>query len=119
MFYIKFPDITNNNYLFHKLIIFILTFVLKFVAELIRKIKDKKKVDPGEILYDSINYSLYNIVGYSIYIDLMYMNIDCKSICINVNSDNQRYLIASAITTTFVSIVAFGKKMVSENKNFL
>jgi hypothetical protein len=105
LFYFRFPNITNTNYLFHKLIIFISVFVFKFVIELGKKIKEDKKVDPVEILKDSSNFSLYNILGYSLYIDMMYMNIPYENLAININSDNQRFLIASAIMTITVSVV--------------
>jgi hypothetical protein len=108
LFYFKFPDITNNNYIFHKLIIFISVFVFRFVIELIKKIKNKCKVDPLEILKESLLYSLFNIVGYSIYIDLMYMNV-CSNYNININSDNQRFLIASLIMTIFTMLISAGK----------
>ncbi len=104
LFYFHFPDITNNNYLFHKLIIFISTFVFKFVVELFKKIKENQKVDPIEILRDSVHFSLYNILGYSIYIDLMYMKIPSENLYIDINSDNQRFLVASGITTIFVTL---------------
>lgn len=105
LFYFRFPDITNNNYLFHKLIIFISVFVFKFVIELGKKIKEDKKVDPVEILKTSSNFSLYNILGYSLYIDMMYMNIPYENLAININSDDQRFFIASTIMTVFVSCV--------------
>ena len=109
LFYFRFPDITNNNYLFHKLIIFISTFVFKFVAELFKKIKENQKVDPVEILKESVHYSLYNILGYSIYIDLMYMKFPCENLCIDINSDYQRFLVASSITTIFVALTELVK----------
>jgi hypothetical protein len=111
LFYFRFPDITNSNYLFHKLIIFISTFVFKFVMELFKKIKENQKVDPVEILKESVHYSLYNILGYSIYIDLMYMKFPCENLCIDINSDNQRFIVASFVTTMFVALVGLVKSV--------
>lgn len=106
LFYFKFPDITNNNYLFHKLIIFIAAFVFKFVIELYKKMKDNEKIDPMETMKESALFSLYNILGYSIYIDLMYMNIPYENIYIDITSDNQRYLISSLVTSGVVYIIS-------------
>jgi hypothetical protein len=111
IFYFHFPNITNNNYLFHKIIIFILAFVFKFSIELGKKIKKSEKVDPIEILKDSSNYALYNILGYSIYIVMMYMNIPYENLYININNDNQRYLIASTIMTFCVTSIISIKKL--------
>lgn len=111
LFYFRFPDITNNNYLFHKLVIFVSTFVFKFVAELFKKIKENQKVDPIEILKESVHYSLYNILGYSIYIDLMYMKFPCENLCIDINSDNQRFIVASFVTTMFVGMAGLVKSV--------
>jgi hypothetical protein len=105
LFYFKFPDITNNNYLFHKLILFVSTFVFKFVIELGKKIKDNEKVDAMEILKETIHFSLYNIIGYSIYIDLIYMKIPYENLYINLDSDNQRYIISSLIISCFVFLI--------------
>ena len=114
LFFFKFPDITNNNYLFHKLIIFITTFIFKFAVELYKKIKEGVKVDPMEILNHSVEYSLYNILGYSIYIDLMYMKIPYENIHINIDSDNQRYFISSLITSLFVFLIGLAKNSLAK-----
>jgi hypothetical protein len=114
LFFFKFPDITNNNYLFHKLIIFITTFIFKFAIELYKKIKENTKVDPMEILNNSVEYSLFNILGYSIYIDLMYMKIPYENIYINIDSDNQRYFVSSLITSLFVFLIGFAKSSLAK-----
>jgi hypothetical protein len=111
LFYFQFPDISNNNYLFHKLIIFVSTLVFKFAIELYKNIKENKKVDPIIILQDSIHYSLYNILGYSFYIDLMYMNIPYENMFIDINSYNQRIGIASSVMALFISSINFTKSL--------
>lgn len=115
LFYFKFPDITNSNYLFHKLILFISTFVFKFVVELFKKMKENEKIDPMETLKESAHFSLYNIIGYSIYIDLMYLSIPYENINIDINSDNQRYLISSLVTSIVVFIISFSKEFMGKN----
>ena len=115
LFYFKFPDITNNNYLFHKLIIFVSTFVLKFVIELSKKIKENEKIDAMETLKESAHFSLYNIIGYSIYLDLIYMNIPYENLYIDINSDNQRYIISSFITSFVVFLMNLTKEYFSKN----
>lgn len=115
LFYFKFPDITNNNYLFHKLLIFVSTFVLKFVIELCKKIKESEKIDAMEILKQSAHFSLYNIIGYSIYIDLIYMKIPYENLYINLESDNQRYIISSLITTCCVFLIKLIQEHFSKN----
>jgi uncharacterized membrane protein YbhN (UPF0104 family) len=115
LFYFKFPDITNNNYIFHKLIIFIATFVFKFVIELYKKIKEDEKIDAMDILNNSVHYSLYNIIGYSLYIDLMYMNRPFDSLRIDIaNNDNHRFLISSFITSLFVFLIEIAKDLFSK-----
>ena len=116
LFYFKFPDITNNNYLFHKMIIMIMTFVFKFVIELYKKIKNEEKVDPIVILNESVNYSLYCIIGYSVYIDLMYIKIPYENIYIDINNDIQRFFISSFVTSLCVAFIG-GVKNTLSNTN--
>lgn len=115
LFYFRFPDITNNKYIFHKVIIFVSVFVFRFVVELIKKIKNKCKIEPLDILKESLLYALLNVVGYSIYVDLMYMNV-CSDYNININSDNQRFLIASFIMSIFTLFISTGKMIFSNSQ---
>lgn len=105
LFYFKFPDITNNKYAFHKAIIFITVLVFRFMIELIKKIKNKCKIDALDILKDSLLYSLITVVGYSIYVDLMYMNI-CSDYNISISTDNQRYLVSSFVISMFTLFIS-------------
>lgn len=72
----KTPDISNHNYLLHKLIIFALLFVYQFMLLVIAKIKNKCKIDFMEIFGYSIETATIGIIGYSIYTDLQYYKIN-------------------------------------------
>jgi len=109
LFYFHIPDITNNNYLFHKLIIFISILAFRYIIEIIKKIKDRQKVDPFEVLNSSLYYALFGIIGYGVYMDLMYGNYSCGDISINIDSDYKRYGIAALIISLFIMFAQAGK----------
>jgi len=112
LFYFKVPNITNNNYLWHKLLLFIFVIAYQYILEIIKKLKNKQDVEPFQILQDCVYYGLYSVVGYSIYIDLMYMNFGCDDgVSINIDDDVKRYIIASVVISTFILFIKLGKLM--------
>jgi hypothetical protein len=68
------PDMHNNNYVKHKLILYINILWFYYVIQLIKKIKNKCPIDPISILKNCLVYATYAVFGYALYIDLMYMD---------------------------------------------
>lgn len=67
------PDITNDNYLIHKLLLFIAVFIFYYIVQLIKKIKNKCQINSREMLEKSLFVGLLTVIGYSVYVDLINM----------------------------------------------
>lgn len=105
LFYFGIPDITNTNYLMHKALLFVGILIFNYAFYLIKKMKEKNKINYKKLLANSIYYALFGIVGYSIYIDLMYMDF---SVGMNIESDNVRFAICSLIISLFTLLMRTG-----------
>lgn len=106
LLYFRIPDVTNNNYLSHKFYLFIGIFGFYYVVQLIKKIKNGCKINPYEILQQSLSMSLYVVIGYSIYVDLLYMDWSKGKFCdINTVNPNRRFLTISLIIVVFVTLI--------------
>lgn len=112
LLYFKIPDVANNNYLIHKFFLFIAIFGYYYVIHIIKKIKYGCKIDPYQILTESLNMSLFCILGYSIYVDMMYMD-STKSYFGDITQVNlnKRFLAISIIMTGFVTLVHLVKTL--------
>jgi hypothetical protein len=87
--YIGAPNISNNHYIYHKVIIFILVFIFQFALYIISDFYDRK-FTIKEIAVKTLIISAACIIGYSIFNDLIYSktistnNCDYKIVCANV-----------------------------------
>lgn len=105
LFYFKIPDITNNNYIFHTIVIFILILAFNYVMETIKKIRNKCKIDLGKVFNIAIDNSLYGIIGYSLYVYLMYTDLSCVCDFKPISDDNARFVFVSSIISFFMLFV--------------
>jgi uncharacterized protein with PQ loop repeat len=73
LLYMKLPDIDNDNYIEHKIYIFLSIFVFGFMLQTIKRIRSKCVVKTEDMLFDSFKTAVAGILGYSIYTDLIHM----------------------------------------------
>lgn len=74
LFYFKIPNIESDNYVKHKLYLFIFTLIFYYLLSVIRKIGNKRcTLDHYGIIKNSIKISLTCVVGYSLYHDFTLM----------------------------------------------
>lgn len=106
LLYFKLPDVINNNYLTHKLYLFVAIFAYHYVISLIKKIKHNCKINANIILKHSLTMSLYAILGYSIYVDLLFMDWS-KDYFGDINEVNpiKRYFVITLIIVTFITLI--------------
>lgn len=109
LFYFGIPNIKNDNYLLHKLVIFLAIFAFNYIIQLIKNIRNQCKVDPIKILVNSLFMGLIATVGYSIYVDLVHMSWS-KDFIINTFSDlkyddTKRYSALSLLIVFSVIII--------------
>jgi hypothetical protein len=110
------PNINNTNYILHKFIIFICILAFNYIIELIKAIKTDYKIDPKKILWESLNTALFAVIGYSLYVDLMYMNISCFKLDSITNIDENRFVVASFVTSLFIMLVKSIKLIFANNE---
>ena len=102
--FFRIPDIDNRNYLFHKLVIFALLFVYQFSLLVLSKIKNKCKIDLLDVCGYSFETAIVAIIGYSIYTDLQYYDLDFM--CFSDQDLNYIYVtIIITLLLTFVNTV--------------
>jgi len=70
--YLGYPEINNTNYLKQESIIFINIFWFYFIYQLLKKLKYNCSLIFNEFFMDCLQIAIYAIVGYSIYVDLIY-----------------------------------------------
>jgi len=74
------PNINNNNYILHKIIIFLMLFIYQCILILIFKIKNKCKIDFYDIFSYGIETGTIGIIGYSLFTDLQYYKFNGNDI---------------------------------------
>lgn len=108
LFNLRVPNLTNNNFILNKFIIFISLVCFQFIIIIIQKIKNNCKIDINEVLNNSINIGLFGIIGYSLYNDLIWMY--------NLNISTKRmYLYVTLIIILFIAFVKFLKILFVNN----
>jgi hypothetical protein len=73
MLYFDVPNINDDHKILHKFYLFVSITVFYFLIQLIKKIKNKCKIEPSVIFQQSIMTGLICILGYSLYIDFTLM----------------------------------------------
>jgi hypothetical protein len=98
---------TNDNIIKNKLILFIGVFIYQFIVGFISKIskisKETKKHNIKEIFKTSIFTSLISIIGYSLYIDIILMNLIPNS------SINNKFINSAIISVIITSTIGLSK----------
>ncbi len=95
--YFNFPNINNDSYIKHKLMIFLAVFFFQISLSIIAKIKNNCKIVLKDIIQDSLMKAIFAVLGYSIYIDLIAMEGTKGYIKDNVNSDVLPILVSMVI----------------------
>jgi hypothetical protein len=98
------PNIDNNNYIVHKVIIFALLFGYQFILLVASKIKNKCKIEFMELLTRSLETATIGIVGYSLYTDLQFYRFTGIDSLYIINKNTQ-YLYVSIIITLLLTFV--------------
>lgn len=73
MLYFDVPDINDDHKILHKFYLFGSISIFIFLIQLIKKIKNKCKIEPTVIFQQSITTGLICVLGYSLYIDFTLM----------------------------------------------
>lgn len=106
LIYFKMPDISDDNYIYHKFMLFVSSFAFYFVIQVISKIRNNCKTDTSEMLRKSMEVAVSTIIGYSVFVDLTIMQStrDFMTSIIQ-QSDYNKYLMACIITILFITII--------------
>ena len=92
----------DNNPIKCKLYIFLITFIIQLIINFIDNMNCNN--DVNKLIKKSMLYGLFNIIGYSIYIDLDIFII--KDYFMNYNNIYIKYLLITLIITTIGFILS-------------
>lgn len=112
LLYLEIPDIKNKDYPIHKLYLFIGVFAYFYIIELVKNVKNNKKIDPYEIMLDSLWNGLICVLGYSMYVDFLYWDQtkgwfgDIKTV-----APFKRYAVVSLIIVLTITTLKLGKML--------
>jgi hypothetical protein len=98
----KIPNINNNNFIIHKLLIFGLLFGFQFLLLTTSHIKNKCKIDFLEIFRYSIETAILGIIGYSLFTDLRYTTVTSLS---TISDNKVKYLYIAIIVSLLLVFV--------------
>jgi len=102
--FFKIPNIENNNYILHKLIIFALLFMYQFILLILSNIKNNCKINVSDVFKSSLETATIGIIGYSIYTDLQFAQLGDFD-AIYLGDENMKYLYVTIIVTLLLTFV--------------
>lgn len=91
------PNIDNENYILHKIIISILLFVYQFLLIIINNLKSQCQINIWNVFYQGLETAVIGFIAYSIYTDLQFMNLITKPL-----NPNIQYLYITAIIASLL-----------------
>jgi hypothetical protein len=68
------PDVTNDSYIQHKFLLFVLLFAYNYVITVISKLTNNCKIDYNEVANKSMEVAISAVIGYSLFVDLTLMD---------------------------------------------
>lgn len=111
-FYFKYPDLTTNNYILHKLIIFATLYCFQFVIMLIDSVRKGCRVDVYDIAKNSLETAIGGVLGYTVYTDLLLADV----VKLKGVSDNVKNLNITIVVTLFITLMKV-IRIIFEDKN--
>ena len=103
--YFGLPNIENDNYIQHKLIIFIALFSFNYVLNVITKIRSECTLTQAELASKSINAAVAGLIGYTLYIDFNIMEWSKDYIKSLKTNNYMSILVVTLITIMFMALV--------------
>jgi len=120
LFYFRIPDIMNHNYIYHELCIFVAIFVYFYAVDLIKTIKNGCKIKPYKMVKETLMMSLYVVLGYVFYVQLMYMDWSKFYIAdvADVTDPTKRIISVALVMVLFVTLIKL-TGMIFKNDNIV
>jgi hypothetical protein len=107
LFSFKIIDLHNNQFVLHKLLLFLSVFFFQFFLKFFIKIINNCPINLSSLINLSSQFALFSIIGYSIYLDTKFMTYA------NVISDiiNKKYTSTIYIAFVIVFVISFIKSI--------
>lgn len=107
LLYFRLPNVINHNYILHEIYLFIAVCAYYYVITLIKKIKNKCRVNPYDLVLDSLSMGLYCVLGYALYVQMMYMDWskDYFADITIVTNINKRFASIALIIVAFITVI--------------
>ena len=109
MFFFEVPDVNNDNYIQHKVVIFITLFMFNYVVNIIKKMRNGCKIEQNNIISNSTQMAIAGLLGYSLFVDLKVMEWSRDMISSSYDSLFMLNLIVTIIMILFISIIKIMK----------
>lgn len=93
------PDITDTNYPFHKLVLFLLLFGYTYITTIIDVIRERKTIDQIMPLDRALKVGLIGVIGYSLFVD--WINMDD----LMFDSRYSLYLMATSVMVGSITVM--------------
>lgn len=106
LLYFKIIDVENGLYIQHHVAIFMLLFFFQFCTLILVKIKNQCGIDIGGAINHSLKIALAGVIGYSIYIDLIFMEQTKGFMASLIESEYAKYF---TINCSIVSCIMLTK----------
>ena len=106
LLFLKIPDLDyNDNYILHKVVIFVLIFCYQFLLLITNKIRKRCKIDIMETIKESLQMALYTVLGYSIFIDLKIMDSTADYVDVAMNKKGYNKVFLSSFIIGVIAII--------------
>lgn len=115
-FYFKYPDLSQKNYILHKIIIFGLLFCFQFIITLINKVRKGCKIVVYDLARDSLETALGGVLGYTVFNDMLFSGkyiSESKFESFSQNIVNLNVTIVVVLFITLIKVV----RMLFQNGN--
>ena len=117
LFFFSLPDINNDNYIFHKLLIFIGVFVFQFLIQVISNTYKGCFEAIDAVISTCLKVSIFAVFGYSLFVDAKYMDYS-KEFIENITEDQQmKILVISSSIVLFILLMKILEMIFSKTTN--
>jgi hypothetical protein len=118
MFLFNIPDIKNDSYILHKLIIFSILFLFGIITNTFYRVLGGCKLSLNLILYKSFETSIAGMIGYGLISDLL-LNKSTKDFIISLyDKPKLLYLIATVLITVVITLFRAVKILFYNDPNY-
>uniref|UniRef100_A0A6C0EAY1 Uncharacterized protein n=1 Tax=viral metagenome TaxID=1070528 RepID=A0A6C0EAY1_9ZZZZ len=113
----KLPNVEDDNYIRHKLGLFMGIFLFSFALQILKKLRSNCQMRTQKLLYNALKFATAGILGYSIFTDLVHME-STKGFFEDLEfSTKRKVLMISLIVSSFIALVEVTELVLLDDRN--